>query len=997
VKDAKQLLLEFRLKIATEDLPPVSEKGKRKATRLSASRGSRDDTGVKKGEPYLENDKAERKASGAYYTPDHIVQYIVEHAVGPVLKRKLDELRPAFRDAEKTYQREWSNAKANSALLAGVIPQHVNAKGMPLPRTDEDLRAFALRQTLARHKDLVEKLFHLKVLDPAMGSGHFLVETVDFVTDTILDFLNSFPANPVTAAMDITRKSILDSLRDQGIETDAVWERQLTDVHLIKRHVLKRCIYGVDLNPLATELAKVSLWLDAFTIGAPLSFLDHHIRVGNSLLGATVQQAQDALHENQATLFGSRFAGLKLAAVGMAAVAALPDATADQVKLSQREYHKASDALAPFKRILDAYVMQWFLPDELLPKAMKGKREEHPAVAFLKSRAGEEFFSAGDDRLRAALDGLSDDDRKLADALLSIAQARRFFHWELEFPEAFYEARAGAKTSVERMENPGFDVVVGNPPYLRQESFKADKDFLKTAFAETFDSGNDLYVYFMQREIDFLRSGGLMSMIVANKWLRAGYGRRLRSYLTRHTVPQGLVDFGHTPIFPDADTFPCVPTFARRATPLAEGEQPAADETFAACPFPRDDYRPNMPIAPYVVTHRKTIPTRLLRADGWTLEDPRVQVLMQKIRKAGSPLATTYGTRIFSGVKTGFNEAFYINAETRSVIVRKHGPSAEVIQPLLRGRDIDRWRPKQIGTWLIAIPSSQNARWPWSGESREAEQIFSRKQPAIYQHLFQYKQQLKSRQDQGEFWWELRSCDYYEEFKKQKIVVQCIGYHSRWARDDCESFINNKAYCIPSDSLALLAILNSPAIWWLMWRTFPHMKDEAFSIDGQCIELLPIPDLPAQLDGAIGEIAAHIVQNTDELFSWEQSYLDGLATAANVPPDRRVLSWLTVAPEVFSQRLGKLAEPGGRPRVHSLAALASIQQRGRARQVELLTRQLDLEKRLATLVEDAYGLTPEERALMRATRPVRDPLDVLEAKIAGQPVAAEADVEGEEE
>ncbi len=456
-------LLEFRLRIADSDLPPVAERGGRRTTRLAASRGVRDRTGVKKGEPYLANDNSERKATGSYYTPDHIVQYIVEHTVGPVLTRKLEELRGNFRAAEKTYHQKLSNAKADPRVLWDWKLRNQKSIAKSKAPTEEEFRAYATDITYEQHRDLVEKLFNIRVLDPAMGSGHFLVEAVDYITDALLNFLNAFPANPVTAAMNRTRKSILESLTDQGIETDMLLEKQLTDVHLIKRHVLKRCIYGVDLNPLAAELAKVSLWLDAFTIGAPLSFLDHHVRVGNSLIGANVPDVQEWLKEQETMLFGSRFAGLKLATAGMTAIAAMPDATASQVKSSQTQFRQASGALAPFKRILDAYLLQWFTP-QWLPAA-KRKNISRTMLDFVIAPEAKEFFDAAtDQQLRAALDKLNADDRQLAQAIVTLAEQRRFFHWELEFPEAFYAAREGTTQTVERMENPGFDAVVGNPP-----------------------------------------------------------------------------------------------------------------------------------------------------------------------------------------------------------------------------------------------------------------------------------------------------------------------------------------------------------------------------------------------------------------------------------------------------------------------------------------------------------------------------------------------------
>src|SRR6516225_4488686 len=172
---------------------------------------------------------------------------------------------------------------------------------------------------------MVEKIFDLTVLDPAMGSGHFLVEAVDFITDRLLRFLNQFPINPVSFALDRTRASIQESLGEQGVTVDP---DKLTDINLLKRHVLKRCIYGVDLNPMAVELAKVSLWLDAFTLGAPLNFLDHHLRCGNSLIGATFDDLEKA---TEGELFKLDYEPLLRAINYVLFVSKIADATAAEV------------------------------------------------------------------------------------------------------------------------------------------------------------------------------------------------------------------------------------------------------------------------------------------------------------------------------------------------------------------------------------------------------------------------------------------------------------------------------------------------------------------------------------------------------------------------------------------------------------------------------------------------------------------------------------------
>ncbi|MFQ5873777.1 MAG: Eco57I restriction-modification methylase domain-containing protein, partial [Dehalococcoidia bacterium] len=445
-------LLEFRLRVApekmaivkgkkTEEIVPYGEAKRQQRAILTHGRGQEAKERVlPKGTVYLENDKRERKATGSYYTPDHIVKYIVEHAVGPVLQEKFEAMRSKLREVQQKRRAFFQKQEA-------LRKQHMR----PEPESKADLIG----------QELVDELFDLKVLDPAMGSGHFLVEAVDYITDKALNFLNAFPWNPVVAFLTRMRQTILQEMDTQGITIDT---RRLSDVNLLKRHVLKRCIYGVDLNPMAVELAKVSLWLDCFTLGAPLSFLDHHLRCGNSLIGVTVKEVQKAVEpvtrissksktaesamewkevkkiQHQFNLFGSRFAGLLLATDLMRHVGDLSDVTSDQVQESRAEYRRATDALAPFKRILDVYTSQWFGNGG--KKKGRGKKDspaETPALAFLKNPKAESFLNARDKHtLEQALTDLPAEERQVAETALAEANEKRFFHWELEFPEVFY-------------------------------------------------------------------------------------------------------------------------------------------------------------------------------------------------------------------------------------------------------------------------------------------------------------------------------------------------------------------------------------------------------------------------------------------------------------------------------------------------------------------------------------------------------------------------------
>ena len=334
-------LLEFKLRIAGEKLAVTKEKGKE--VYKPAMQVKKPLAIIDKGEVYLENDKRERKATGSYYTPDYIVKYIVRHTVGPVLDRKLEALESPLREAQRDYRQYVKLVEARHKAFGRDESTAVYWNGREM-------------------QNLVDDCLNVRVLDPAMGSGHFLVEVVDYVSNRLIDFLNAWSENPVWAFLEKTRDDILNDMERQKVTIDT---DRLTRVSLLKRAVLKRCVYGVDLNAMAVELAKVSLWLDAFTLGAPLSFLDHHLKHGNSLIGARITDVQDYLRAaegpEQIDMFsGSEFAGVMLATDLMRQVSYLSDNTIEQTRQSAQAYRDARDHLAPYKRLLDVYTSRWF-------------------------------------------------------------------------------------------------------------------------------------------------------------------------------------------------------------------------------------------------------------------------------------------------------------------------------------------------------------------------------------------------------------------------------------------------------------------------------------------------------------------------------------------------------------------------------------------------------------------------------------------------------------
>ena len=474
-------LLEFKIRIAsekmavvqgkkTEEVIPYKEAVKTGRKILTKGRGSNAEERVyHPGEVYLENDRRERKATGSYYTPDHIVKYIVQHTIGPVLEDKFERLRSIFREAQQAYRNAVQRAEA------------FRKQGM---KPDDPTKV------ANSYRHVVDELFDLRVLDPAMGSGHFLVEAVDFVCDRILGqkegFLQAFPWNPVTAFLQETRQAIMAEMERQSVTIDA---SRLTDINLLKRHILKRCIYGVDLNPMAVELAKVSLWLDCFTLGAPLSFLNHHLKCGNSLIGTTVQGVEAELAAQKkghyGDLFGGPFQGLLSATALVEELRRLPDATIEQAERSHALYDQFEEAIAPYKAALDIWVSRYF-----------GNKLAQEYLTLV----GQNYV----DEIRSGGKGLSPQYREVITKAAEISQDKRFFHWDLEFPEAFVDLERNTWKSKDKQ---GFDIVIGNPPYdvIVEDSF--------ARLSEAAGCGN-LAGHFVVRGSTQVREDGSFGMVL---------------------------------------------------------------------------------------------------------------------------------------------------------------------------------------------------------------------------------------------------------------------------------------------------------------------------------------------------------------------------------------------------------------------------------------------------------------------------------------------------
>jgi Alw26I/Eco31I/Esp3I family type II restriction m6 adenine DNA methyltransferase len=501
-------LLEHRLAVASEDLAVIKDGSKEIFVPLSEAKGRRPLRTYRAGEVYLKTDKGERKATGSYYTPNYIVEYIVQHTLGPLVEEKKEEVAAAKRDLDEKIK---------------------HARGYN--------REVYQREREKLESDLINKILSIKVLDPAMGSGHFLVEAVDFLARALIEALGESP---------------------KEVEEDMLrWAR---------REVVERCIFGVDVNPLAVELAKLSLWLYTVAKDRPLSFLDHHLRVGNSLIGAWIKdlgRLPPRGKKDKAAQIGKHVVGFfegklkERLPVVLGEVMKLLQKPSDKVEdIREKEalYDRILALLRPFKEVAHVWVSTYFgnEVDETDYENALLKLSEPDTVWEAEVRSQSWFANAQ-----------------------RIAEERHFFHWELEFPEVFFEETGQPKP------NPGFDAVIGNPPYdvlaakEQQRDISAENSFFRSSHLFTPAMGGkiNLYRLFVALAVSLLRKNGYHGFIVPMSLLGDTQARNLRNMLLHNTRIHVIEAFPQKDdpkerVFTDAKLSTCVYVLSRQQPQL---------------------------------------------------------------------------------------------------------------------------------------------------------------------------------------------------------------------------------------------------------------------------------------------------------------------------------------------------------------------------------------------------------------------------------------------
>lgn len=894
----------------------------------------------------VDADDTARHESGSYYTPDSLVSLIIDKAVGPFVEERLTTFRT---EATKLAQ-DKRPIEARLALLQGFDP----ALG----------------------------ILELKICDPSMGSGHFLVNLVDWLADKalaaiaeaelIVDWSDKPYRSPVLASIEQTRTDII---RQATIHKWPFVLEHLDDRHIVRRTILKRCIYGVDKNPMAVELAKVALWLHTFTVGAPLSFLDHHLRCGNSLFGFWMHEATDRLTKwGGQLLINEPMQKAMAQALAMQKLERVNDIDIAEVHQSKTLFDGIEQETRPLNTFIKIlYALDWLKLD---------KKDETAIRAWLDGQYGDPV-EIGRGRLVLGPSDIGDGHKQPKDILAqldasvraeaerfarilnqarAVVRSERFQNWQVAYP--------GVWSNWGDVElHGGFDTVIGNPPYVRQELIRSYKAHLKRAYPDTYDGSADLYVYFYDQGLGLLKPGGRLSYVVTNKWMRAGYAEGLRGMFADKAWVEFVADFGHAKkFFPDADVFPSVIVVRK---PI-KGTGPVETNV---CVIPRDDV-PQKALDDAVAKATYTLPRAHFTKESWTLEPPDVVTMIEKIRRAGIPLTEYAGVKPYRGVLTGLNDAFLIDTSTRDRLIAEDPSAAEIIKPYLRGQDVQRWNPSWRGLWMIFARRGINID----------------AYPSVKHHLAAYRQRLEpkpanwqpsrdsekwqGRKEGAYAWYELQDAiDYWQEFAKPKIVYQEIQFYPSYCLDEDGLFSNNKTFILTSSDAALLAILNSPLMWWFNWRYLPHMKDEALSPMGFKMEGLPIARMKDTMHETAADGAAALVKLTKAQMATSTTMFDWLRHSFGIEKPKGALADVTsLDAESF---VGAVVS--GLPKKRKLTAAeiselkrehATTIEPGRRSRAEIFA----LERKLSELVNEAYGLNPTEIELMWRTAPPRMPL-----------------------
>jgi type I restriction-modification system DNA methylase subunit len=861
-------LLEYHLDRADEPLTLKSGKY------VVAQPG--DVVAIEPGKVYLRTGNFERKVTGSYYTPDYIVRFIVERTLEPLLTEITEQY--AIRDEE----------------------------GHWVVQDPEGVR----RAILA-----------LNILDPATGSGHFLVEVMSYIAEWLRSLAILSPG-------ELT----------EGEDELAFW----------KRHVVNACIYGIDVNPLAVELAKLSLWLATLAEGKPLSFLNHHVKRGNTLVGATINEiASEIIDPAQERRARARQAEASTAGQGilwdsesfspaitsavqrMADIEGTMGRTLESVKQQEEQYDDLSEAMEPWKVLADVWLARYF-----------GLQVDQKTWDAIRS---------------ALLDGLNipKDQEAIVTQANQLAEAYGFLHLELEWPEVFFNPDGTLK------DNPGFDAVVGNPPYVRQQSISVLKPYLSLKY-DIYHNNADLFLYFYEMGLSWLRRNQRLGYVTSGTFMNSNSAAPFRKFIHNNAGLETVANFGENQPFRGAEmVYPTI-MIMRRGHPSMRFRSLFVEDVIQA-----NQLEHVLELGDWVESL-----SELTSLDEWRFQPVELTQLFKKIAGTYSILNDVVSGQMYYGVLTGFNEAFVIDGTRREALIKEHASSLEIIRPMIRGQDLRPWYQINSGEYLIL--------------ARQGIDID--RYPAIKRYLEQFQERLEPQPSDwnsaangrwpGRTGGNYRWCEwhdtvaYYEVFDKPKIFWPEIAKLPRFSVDEEANYANNKCSIIISDPYplySLLGLLQSRVIWFFLSQIATPLRLRAglwqYQLFHQFVERIPIPNLKTEMSSNLGDLASQITAIASQRYSLHESMRDDIqGLGRGVTLNRRLERWWEIEDAAVFQR--EVQRVGMHIPVKQLAEWRDHLTDQQAEHNRLSEQISGLEQSLNDIVFQAFGLNSDEIKLI---------------------------------
>ena len=769
-----------------------------------------------------ETETTARKQTGSFYTPREIVNYMVDESLILYLQNKLP---PNTTD------------KVNERL------RHLVAY-------NDQPHRFSSGEV----NTLINAIDNVKILDLACGSGAF---PMGILHKLVFILAKLDPRNEKWQQRQIDRVNeaikAAEQIEDSTFRerTISELEQQIADIHDAferneldygrKLFLIENCIYGVDIQPIACQIAKLRFFISLVVDQKiedqrpnrgirPLPNLETKFVAANTLLSVK-KPIQLILRNEEIDKKEKELADVRRKHF----TASTPRTKAKYRKLDEE-----------IRQEIAALLQKDGFPRETTEKLARWDPYDQNAYA--------DFFDP------EWMFGIIAESKKTP----SLSTLRGSL-------SIINEAGGqGELTPVDEFED-GFDIIIGNPPYVRQEEIKEFKPAFKELY-DCFTGVADLYVYFYERSIKLLKTGGVLTFISSNKFFRAGYGEKLRAFLGQKTSLQQVIDFGDAPVF-TAISYLCIVILTRQP---ANGNQARVMT-----------WQPGPPIEEFASVFQAngfSMSQKELNSDGWRLESPAVLRLLEKLRKAGKPLGEYVNGRFYYGIKTGLNEAFVVDRATRDRLIAEHKSSAEILKPFLRGRDVKRWRIDFAEQYLIKIESSANKDHPWSDKSeKEAEKIFARTYPAIHARFETYRKALINRDDQGQHFWELRPCIYWREFEQSKIIYPDIYEHQSFAWDEYAYFAGNTCYFIPAQQKWLCSLLNSQAVEWFYSNVSNKVRGGYMRAFSDYMKEVPVPPVADRQKTQLTDLA-------DQILTAKKFDLDADVAALEAEIDQLVYS-----------------------------------------------------------------------------------------------------------